>query len=400
MKILVLHNNYPAQFKFLLPDLIKYNHEVVFLSIESHGNKISGVKHYKIHAANNEDPLAWKAPYKGLGKKVSVSELFRGAFDSLKKDGFYPDITIFHSGWGIGFFLKSVFPLTKAVAYAEWWFQWDSVEAAFDPSSTYSPTGSLKDKVSHQLLNASQATEICEADLVWTPTNWQKTQFPLSLQSRMSVIHEGVDTRSFSPNKERIFDKNNLHITYSSRALEAMRCFDHFTQIIALVLKSDPRVKLTIIGKEKAVYRPLSKNMQSLTSIAKDTFSKIGVMDRVKFYSRLGFDDYRSVFRSSDVHFYYSRPFVASWSLLEAMSSGCTIVSNPSPMTNEFLESNSNSIGAFMTDCMDHKKSASQVLDLLNSPGSMKEISLDLRKRALKLDYELQLAKLKNFIGY
>ena len=217
----------------------------------------------------------------------------------MKKDGFYPDITIFHSGWGIGFFLKSVFPSTKSFAYAEWWFQWASEEASFDPSSKYSPSVSLKQQVSQHYLNASQATEICEADFVWTPTHWQKSQFPLSLQSRMSVIHEGVDVRYFSPNPQRFFIKDTFHLTYSSRALEAMRCFDHFVNIISIVLKSDKRTKLTIVGKEKAVYRPLSKNMQSLKSIAVDTFSKVGVSERVKFHSRLNLDDYRGLFQTS-----------------------------------------------------------------------------------------------------
>ena len=199
LKILVLHNNFPAQFKFLLPDLIENGHHVIFLSLESHGNKIAGVKHFKIQPKEGcDNGFAWTSPYKGLGKKLSISEIFRAAFDSLKRDGFCPDITIFHSGWGIGYFVKSVFPKTKSVAYAEWWFNWDSLESSFDASSHYSPKGTIKEKTSHQFLNATQAAEIVEADLVWTPTLWQKRQFPLSIQSRMEVIHEGVDTKFLS----------------------------------------------------------------------------------------------------------------------------------------------------------------------------------------------------------
>ena len=176
-----MHNNFPAQFKFLLPDLVNRGHEVIFLSLESHGNKISGVKHYKISSKVDTSTSSWISPYKGLGKKVSVSEIFRGAFVSLKEDGFYPDITIFHSGWGIAYFLKCVFPLTKSFAYAEWWFNWDSAENQFDPDSPFSPSGSIKEKVSHQLLNSFQSLEISESDFVWTPTHWQKTQFPASI---------------------------------------------------------------------------------------------------------------------------------------------------------------------------------------------------------------------------
>ena len=60
------------QFKFLLPELVKHNHDVVFLSLESHGIRISGVKHFKISAPDNTKTLDWELPI-GLGKKISVS---------------------------------------------------------------------------------------------------------------------------------------------------------------------------------------------------------------------------------------------------------------------------------------------------------------------------------------
>ena len=110
MNVLVLHNNYPGQFKFLLPSLVSSNHNVVFLSLESHGNKIAGVKHFKVGSTVENSNQNWNAPYKGLGKKIKHAEIFRAAFQKLKDSGFYPDISIFHSGWGIGCFLKSVFP--------------------------------------------------------------------------------------------------------------------------------------------------------------------------------------------------------------------------------------------------------------------------------------------------
>ena len=183
MRILFLHNNYPAQFKFLLKTLASTNHELIFLSIESHGVKIPGVKHYKVGSKTVEPVSSFKKQHKPLGKKISNAELFRAAFQKLKDSGFYPDVTFFHSGWGIGFFLKSVFPKTKSIAYAEWWFQWDSAEAAFDPSSPYSPSQTLDERISLKYLNSLQCTEFLEADMVWSPTEWQKSQYPSIIQN-------------------------------------------------------------------------------------------------------------------------------------------------------------------------------------------------------------------------
>ena len=395
-----MHNNFPAQFKFLLPDLISKGHEVTFLSLESHGNKISGVKHFKISSRINSSVTSWNSPYKGLGKKVSVSELFRAAFVSLKDSGFYPDITIFHSGWGIAYYLKSVFPTTKSFAYAEWWFNWDSAETRFDPDSDYSPIGSVNEKVSHQLLNSFQSVEITESDFVWTPTLWQKSQFPVSIQSRMAVIHEGVDTRFYHPPSNRDFNRSDLTLTYSSRALESMRCFDHFTHIITRVLTSNKRASLIIVGKEKAVYRPISKKRKSLLSIAKDIFSAHNLLDRIQFYTRLDTYEYRNMFLNSDLHIYYSRPFVASWSLLESMSSGCTVVSNPTPMTNEFLSPFGEQQGALLHDCLDHGRAADQICNLLDNPTEMQRISVEMRQRSLEYDFRSMLKSIRSLINY
>ena len=55
---------------------------------------------------------------------------------------------------------------------------------------------------------------------------------------RIKVIHEGVDTKLFMPTN-KLFDKSpNYHVTYTSRALEPMRCYNHFYKIIAPVMKA------------------------------------------------------------------------------------------------------------------------------------------------------------------
>ena len=127
-----------------------------------------------------------------MRQKLQNAELFRVGFQRLKDSGFYPDITLFHSGWGIGCFLKAIFPKTISFAYAEWWFNWDSAEASFDPTSEFSPSCGIDEKISHHYLNLTQASEISEADYVWSPTHWQKQQFPKSIQHRIKVIHEGL----------------------------------------------------------------------------------------------------------------------------------------------------------------------------------------------------------------
>ena len=47
---------------------------------------------------------------------------------------------------------------------------------------------------------------------------------------------------------------------------------------------------------------------------------------------------YQRVLACSDVHLYLTVPFVLSWSLLEAMAAGCSIVASDTPPVREVLD--------------------------------------------------------------
>ena len=55
MRILFLHNNYPAQFKHLLPALVKKGHSIYFLSVEAYGVHIKGVHHAVLKSTENSE---------------------------------------------------------------------------------------------------------------------------------------------------------------------------------------------------------------------------------------------------------------------------------------------------------------------------------------------------------
>ena len=58
----------------------------------------------------------------------------------------------------------------------------------------------------------------------------------------------------------------------------------------------------------------------------------------------------RDLFRRSDVHVYLTVPFVISWSVLEAMATGCALVAADTPPVREIVEDGRNGLLADLRD--------------------------------------------------
>ncbi len=379
MKVLLLHNNYPAQFKHLLPWLVNAGHDVTFLSLESYGQNYKGVRHSVISRKDGvAEPEHFPGNARFLGKKLEVADLFLGAFKQLKRKSYSPDLVIYHTGWGAGLHLKAMFPNAKLAAYAEWWFRWDAPDFYFEPDSIYNPIINEERLLRERLMNLTVATEIVEADFVWAPTYWQKSQFPIGLQNQMEVIHEGIDLSFFSPTTSSRIVPNDP-ITYATRGMEPMRGFEHLIPILSKLLESDSSRKVIIGGKDKTHYRPLPKGHQSMKQWAIQSFEKSNLSARVQWPGRLNLPEYRDLLTSSGLHIYFSRPFVASWSLLEAMACGCLLVVSDLALIREFVGNKENSC-ALLVDHRNHVQSLSLIENLLSDF----DYQFELKKRALK----------------
>ncbi|MFM5729004.1 glycosyltransferase [Aeromonas veronii] len=94
-------------------------------------------------------------------------------------------------------------------------------------------------------------------------------------------------------------------------------------------------------------------------------------LERVHFLGKVPYATYKNVLQISAVHVYLTYPFVLSWSLLEAMASGCLIVASDTAPVREVINDGENGllVGFFDTDSI-----AERVLSALDAPQRFGEL--------------------------
>ena len=288
---------------------------------------------------------------------------------SNKEEGWKPDVVLSHSGWGCGLDVGWVFPLAKRLVYLEWWFSDTAADYDYKPDDPWwSYSKATRFKLRQR--NLTLAYELSEAHALVAPTNWQRSQLPEALQSRCQVIHEGVDTNFFVSNPAWK-PKDRLRLTYATRGMEPMRGFPEFVEVLPELLRRLPNVEVLIAGKDRVAYGARLPREGSFGKWAKSRLQPLLEEGRVRFMGQLPYQVYARLLKSSHVHCYLSRPFVASWSLLDAMASGCFLVASDVEPVREIVHPTA-------TEWVDHRD-PTQLLQGLQNGLSLAESDREAR---------------------
>ena len=131
-------------------------------------------------------------------------------------------------------------------------------------------------------------------------------------------------------------------VTYATRGMEPFRGFPQFMQALALLQKRKPHCHAVIVGNDEIHYSRAPTKGKSY----KDLLLAELELDstRLHFTGWLPRPAYRQVLQASTVHVYLTYPYVLSWSLLEAMASGCVVVGSRTPPVEEVLRDGENGL--------------------------------------------------------
>jgi glycosyltransferase involved in cell wall biosynthesis len=387
MRILLVHQNFPGQFKHLAPALAARGHEVVALCARPRPPQVPGVRvvSYRLGRGNTPKIHPWAVSFES---KMIYAEAAGRAADALRKSGFTPDVIYAHTGWGECLALKSIWPDARLIGFFEYYYRAHGADVNFDPEF---PGAGWPSDVAAEVKNAANLLAIQATDVGITPTRYQHATFPDWFQPRLQVIHDGIDTDAVMPDPKAVLRVANLKkmfrpgdevVTFVSRRLEPMRGYHVFIRSLPEILRRRPQAYVLIIGADREPgYGPNPPAGKTWRQLFLDEIRDRADLSRVLFLGTLPYEAFLGVLRVSAVHVYLSYPFVLSWSLLEALSAGCLVVGSDTAPVREMIQDGKN---GRLVDFFDVRGLAESVVEGLAHPEKFRKMRKAARNTVVK----------------
>lgn len=394
MRILFIHQNFPGQFKSLAPVLVRQGHSVVAMTMQkAAAAEWQGVKLVSYTPSRGTTPNIhpWVSDFET--KTIRGEACFRAAL-KIKDGGFNPDLIVAHHGWGESLFLKEVWPNAKLGIYCEFYYHSHGADVGFDPEF---PPMDKGDVCRLRLKNLNNLLHFEVADAGISPTQWQASTFPEPFRSKISVVHDGIDTDTIAPNpKVSLSINGNITltradevITFVNRNLEPYRGYHIFMRALPEILKRRPNARIMIVGGDDVSYGARPEGGKKWKDIfIEEVRGRISDADwgRVHFLGNIPYQYFIPLLQLSTVHIYLTYPFVLSWSLLEAMSAGCAIVASDTQPLHEAIR---HSDTGRLVDFFSPSALAEDVCALLDDPAERSRLGNNAREFA-KAHYDLK----------
>ncbi len=339
---------------------------MVFIT-EPNANEIVGVRKVPYSKPPLDTPqthIAARELDNGARRAEAVARTAQG----LKHLGYKPDMIIGHHGWGEMLNLRDVWPDAPMLGYFEFYYQHDRADVGFDPEFPADPLDfpriRAKNAINHVALNLGGAGQ--------TPTQWQLSTYPDWARPKIDLIWEGVDLVTCSPDPgahrktlkvgDMTIRPTDKLVTYVSRDLEPYRGFHIMMRALPDLMRARKDIKVIMVGGDgisygTAPHRGGTWREAMLAEVGKDID-----LNRVVFPGRIPYSTYLAALRRSDAHVYLTYPFVASWSLREAMAMGCPVIGGDIDAVREFIVHGENGL---LTPFLEPDTLARAILGLL-----------------------------------
>lgn len=392
MRILFLHQNFPGQFVHVATHLQRQGgHDLIAVVPETNTRpRLIPTRTYRFdpHSARTTVPLA-----DHLTGRMARGQAVAGVLLQLRREGFTPDVVVGHGGWGETLFVRDVWPRTRIVLHAEFYYSAEGADAGFDPEFCGTPHEHFPMQVRGR--NAAMALALLDADVGVAPTRWQASRFPDELRRKIQVVHEGIDTDLVRPSPDAVvrlkasgtvLRAGDEVVTYVARNLEPHRGFHVFMRALPSILAARPRAQVVIVGGDGTSYGPGPAGGGNWKARMLAEVGNRLDMSRVHFLGHIPYAALIRVLQVSAAHVYLTYPFVLSWSMLDAMSAGALVIGSRTPPVEEVIEDGRNGVlcGFFDLDGL-----AGAVVETLNRPAIFRPLR-DAARKTVQARYDLR----------
>jgi glycosyltransferase involved in cell wall biosynthesis len=290
-----------------------------------------------------------------------------GVYTAIKaRADLKPDLIVAHSGFGSTLFLRELYPDVPIINYFEYFYRTQNSDMDFRKDYPPQPLDLLRARTR----NAMVLLDLDNCDAGYSPTEYQRNLFPSEYHAKVRTIFDGVDSAIWQPMSNLPREVNGYKVpdgmkvvTYATRGMESMRGFDIFMKAAKKLCDRRKDVIFLIAGQDRVCYGGDERFTGGKTFkewvFAQDHYDR----SRFVFLGLIPPTELAKLFNITDVHIYLTVPFVLSWSLLNALACGATILASDTGPVREMIENGVNGVlfDFFNTDAL--AELASQLLD-------------------------------------
>jgi glycosyltransferase involved in cell wall biosynthesis len=385
MHILFVHQNFPAQFGHIAGYLVKrHGVRCTFLSQPPPGQS-DGIERIQYHVqggATQQTHYCSRTFENAIWHSHACYEAMRARPDIR------PDLVVAHSGFLSTVFLQEMYQC-PVVNYFEYYYWTTGCDMDFRPDFPYPDINRLRARIR----NAALLLDLERCDRGYSPTQWQRDRLPKLFHDKVRVIFDGIDTNVWHPRPgfpRRVGSWNVPEgvkvVTYVSRGFESLRGFDIFMRTAKLLCDRRQDVVFVVVGQDRIVYGGDQDAIGNRTFkewvLAQDTYD----LSRFRFTGLLPAPVLAELFAVSDLHIYLTVPFVLSWSLVDALACGTTVLAADTAPVREMIRHGENGL---LVDFFDVEGLAKTASDVLDNPAEFKRLGragVDMIRERYSLD--------------
>ncbi len=370
MHVLFIHQNFPAQFGHIAAHLARTKGwRCTFLSQQGPGT-IGGIECIPYHlrsGATEQTHYCSRSFENAIWHSHAIYEALQ------QRPELRPDLVVAHSGFLSTVFLRELYEC-PFVNYFEYYYRTRGADMDFRPDFPYPAINRLRARAR----NANLLLDLEDCDAAYSPTRWQRDLFPALYRPKIRTIFDGIDTTVWRPlaNPQRrvlnwVIPEGMRVVSYVSRGMESIRGFDIFMKTAKLIAQRRKDVIFFVVGEDRVCYGgdldfTGSKSFKEWV-LARDDYD----LSRFVFTGLLPTPALVQLFALTDVHIYLTVPFVLSWSLMNALACGATVLASDTAPVREMIRQGHNGL---LVDFFDVAALADTACKVLDAPEDYKAL--------------------------